>query len=98
MSAVAVGLNTVRLIFLILKVMAEIMNNKDAIEMHLAFGASRWETARPICVRGIKLALLPILNSQSIMGLISIPGMMTGQILGGVPVKDAVNYQLVLPK
>ena len=66
MSAVAVGLNSV---------MNDIIANKGAIELHLAFGASRWECARPICVRGIKLALLPILNSQSIMGLISIPGM-----------------------
>jgi ABC-type iron transport system FetAB permease component len=76
--------------------MNEIINNKEAIELHLSFGASRWETARPICVHGIKLALLPILNSQSVMGLISIPGMTTGQILGGVPVQDAINYQLIV--
>ena len=66
MSAVAIGLNSV---------MNDIMANRGVIEMHLAFGASRWECSRPICTRGIKLALLPILNSQSIMGLILIPGM-----------------------
>jgi uncharacterized protein (TIGR00245 family) len=87
MAAVAIGLNCV---------MNDIMENKGAIELHLAFGASRWECARPIATRGIKLALLPILNSQSVMGLISIPGMMTGQILGGIPVQDAVNYQLIV--
>jgi ABC-type iron transport system FetAB permease component len=42
-----------------------------------------WEVALPISKKGIQLGLLPILNSQSVMGLITIPGMMTGQILGG---------------
>jgi uncharacterized protein (TIGR00245 family) len=87
MAAVAIGLNCL---------MNDIMENSGAIEMHLAFGASRWESALPLATRAIKLALLPILNSQSVMGLISIPGMMTGQILGGIPVQDAVNYQLVV--
>jgi ABC-type iron transport system FetAB permease component len=72
MSAVAIGLNSV---------MNDILSNKGIIELHLAFGATRWECAKPICVRGIKLALLPILNSQSIMGLISIPGMVSFLLL-----------------
>ncbi|KAH6585733.1 hypothetical protein BASA50_001068 [Batrachochytrium salamandrivorans] len=87
MSSVAVGLSSV---------MTQLIDQKDRIEIYLSFGASRWEAARPVCVEAIKLALLPALNSMSIMGLVSIPGMMTGQILGGSSVQNAVYYQQVI--
>eukprot|EP00842_Homolaphlyctis_polyrhiza_P003100 jgi/Hompol1/3791/HPOL_001679-RA len=87
MSSVAVGLSSV---------MTTLVDKKDSIEMYLSFGASRWEAARPICMSAIKLALLPALNSMSVTGLISIPGMMTGQILGGSSVQNAARYQQVI--
>ncbi|KAL5040544.1 hypothetical protein BDV3_006641 [Batrachochytrium dendrobatidis] len=87
MSAVAIGLSSV---------MTQLIDQKDRIEMHLSFGASRWEAARPVCVEAIKLALLPTINSMSIIGLVSIPGMMTGQILGGSSVENAVYYQEII--
>ncbi|KAJ3331427.1 hypothetical protein HDU76_003220 [Blyttiomyces sp. JEL0837] len=86
MSGVAVGLAST---------LNHVTENKDKIEMYLAYGASRWEAARPIGVEAIRLALLPTLNSMSVMGLISIPGMMTGQVLGGAKIEDAVRYQQV---
>ncbi|KAI8923691.1 hypothetical protein BC831DRAFT_428656 [Entophlyctis helioformis] len=87
MSSVAVGLSSVT---------TQLVDNKDKIEMYLSFGASRWEAARPVCVEAIKLALLPALNSMSIIGLVSIPGMMTGQILGGSSAENAAHYQQVI--
>ncbi|KAJ3170496.1 hypothetical protein HDU87_008729 [Geranomyces variabilis] len=87
MSAQAVGLNTI---------MGQASDNKERIEMYLSFGATRWEAARPLVVEAIRTALLPVLNSMSVMGLISIPGMMTGQIMGGSSIGDAVRYQQIL--
>ncbi|KAI9364404.1 hypothetical protein DFJ73DRAFT_809141 [Zopfochytrium polystomum] len=87
MSAVAVGLSSF---------LTSLSDNKDRVEMYLSFGASRWEAARPAAVEAIRLALLPTLNTMSIIGLISIPGMMTGQILGGASIDDAVRYQLIV--
>lgn len=41
----------------------------------------------------IRLAMLPCLTQLSVMGMINIPGLMTGQILAGTPIRDAVIYQ-----
>jgi hypothetical protein len=41
-------------------------------------------------------ALMPTINSMSATGLVSLPGMMTGQILSGVPPVEAVKYQILV--
>lgn len=40
--------------------------------------------------------MIPILNSMSVAGVVSLPGMMTGQLLAGVPPAEAVKYQIVI--
>jgi len=64
--------------------------------MYLAFGASRFEACRPIAVEGLRLALVPTINQMSVIGLISIPGMMTGALLGGASVDQAAKLQMVI--
>ncbi|KAK9763597.1 hypothetical protein K7432_009583 [Basidiobolus ranarum] len=70
--------------------------NKCRIELYLSFGATRWEAANPIIVESIRLGFLPTINALSVMGLISIPGLMTGQIMSGVPVGHAVKFQIIM--
>ena len=65
MSGIAVALKSVLEAF---------TQNKNQVELHLSFGATKWEAARPIIVDSLRLALLPTLNSMSIIGMISIPG------------------------
>ncbi|KAJ2164407.1 hypothetical protein GGH16_004642, partial [Coemansia sp. RSA 560] len=48
-----------------------------------------WETVWPIAVDAARTAMVPSITSMGITGLISIPGMMSGQILGGADVMDA---------
>ncbi|PVU93188.1 hypothetical protein BB561_003425 [Smittium simulii] len=67
--------------------------NKEEIEMNLAYGATRFEICKPILAQAMRNALIPTINNMSITGLISIPGMMTGQILGGADVTQAAYYQ-----
>lgn len=55
----------------------------DRIERLLALGATRWEATSELLVRATKTAMTPLLNQMSVVGLVSIPGMMTGQILAG---------------
>ncbi|CAG8458872.1 23113_t:CDS:2 [Rhizophagus irregularis] len=74
----------------------QLSEQKEMIEMYLSFGASRWEAGRPVAVEAIRLAMLPTINAMSIIGLIAIPGMMTGQIIGGAPIMDAVKYQQII--
>ena len=40
--------------------------------------------------------MMPTINAMMIVGLVSLPGMMTGQMLGGVPPVQAVMYQIVI--
>jgi putative ABC transport system permease protein len=40
--------------------------------------------------------MIPIINSMMVVGLVSLPGMMTGQILSGTDPVEAVKYQIVV--
>ncbi|CDH53655.1 upf0014-domain-containing protein [Lichtheimia corymbifera JMRC:FSU:9682] len=87
MSGMAVALSSV---------LTSVGTGKEQIETYLAFGASRWEAGQSITVEAVRLAMLPTINQMSVIGLISIPGMMTGQILGGAPIMGAVRYQQII--
>lgn len=63
------------------------------LETRLSFGASRYEAGLPLAVDAIRMALLPVITQLSVMGMINIPGMMTGQIMAGTPMMEAVIYQ-----
>jgi putative ABC transport system permease protein len=54
------------------------------------------ESVREIWQESIKTGLIPIINSMAAAGLVSLPGMMTGQILAGNDVGDAVKYQILI--
>ena len=69
---------------------------QSQIETLLALGASRWEAARESLREASRSGLIPIINSMMVMGIVSLPGMMTGQILAGADPVDAVNYQIVI--
>lgn len=62
----------------------------------LLLGATRWEAVRPYYRVAIKAAISPSIASMSTMGLVSLPGMMTGQILGGSEPWLAVKYQIAI--
>ncbi|KAI8098870.1 uncharacterized protein BX664DRAFT_271752 [Halteromyces radiatus] len=66
------------------------------LETRLAYGASRYEAARPLAVESIRLALLPVITQLGVMGLINIPGTMVGLLLAGAPIREAVIYQQVI--
>jgi len=77
-------------------VLKELNENRDKVEMYLAFGASRFEACKPIAKEALRLALTPNINQMSVLGIIAIPGMMTGAILGGSSVQQAARLQMVI--
>lgn len=77
-------------------VLKELYDNRDKIETYLAFGASRFEACTPIAREALRLALTPTINQMSVIGIISIPGMMTGAILGGSSVSQAAKLQMII--
>lgn len=44
----------------------------------------------------MRAGMIPMLNAMAAAGLISLPGMMTGQILAGSPPLEAVKYQILI--
>ena len=66
------------------------------IEAMLTFGATPWEAIRPSVREALRAGMTPTINSLMVVGLVSLPGMMTGQILGGVDPREAVRYQIVV--
>lgn len=72
------------------------VRERGRIESLLALGASRWEAARYDVREAMRVGLVPVVNSMMIMGVVSLPGMMTGQILAGADPGDAVRYQILI--
>jgi putative ABC transport system permease protein len=66
------------------------------VEALLALGATRWEAARRPIQEAVRTGLIPIMNSMTVVGIVSLPGMMTGQILAGASPLEAVKYQIVI--
>ncbi|HEY7906556.1 MAG TPA: ABC transporter permease, partial [Wenzhouxiangella sp.] len=44
----------------------------------------------------MRAGMMPMINSMAAAGIVSLPGMMTGQILGGSPPSVAVKYQILV--
>ncbi|KAI9310836.1 UPF0014 family [Dichotomocladium elegans] len=86
-SSMAVALN---------QCLEELSSNQGRIETYLSLGATRYEAARSIAIDAVRVAMLPTINRMSIVGLITIPGTMTGQILSGAPIWNAVRYQEII--
>lgn len=76
--------------------LSELDDGRDRIEARLAFGATWWEAARPVATESLRAGMIPILNTMSVVGLVTIPGMMTGQLLGGTPPEQAARYQILI--
>lgn len=75
---------------------AETRARRGEVEALLAFGATPWEAVRDCVREAIRAGMTPTINSLMVVGLVFLPGMMTGQILGGVDPQLAVRYQIVV--
>ena len=69
---------------------------RDEVELLLAHGATRLEASRDILRDAVRTGMIPIVNSLVIAGVVSIPGMMTGQMFAGVNPALAARYQVVI--
>lgn len=74
----------------------ELTGRRGEVESLLALGATRWEAARGPVAKAVRTGMVPIVNSMMVVGLVSLPGMMTGQLLAGVAPVEAVKYQVVI--
>jgi len=69
---------------------------RSVIEARLMLGQEWTEAIGDVQRESIRSGLIPIINAMAVAGLVSLPGMMTGQILAGSPPMEAVRYQILI--
>ncbi|WP_313339699.1 ABC transporter permease [Sedimentibacter sp.] len=89
--------NSMTGVTLALKTFTEnIKSQRTKIDTLLNLGATPKKILLPYVNNAIETALLPTLNSMLGMGIVSLPGMMTGQILSGTLPTTAIMYQIAI--
>lgn len=89
--------NTIRNVVIAVDAFYKRINEEENYyRWHLANGATKKEALLPFMRDALRAAFNPMIATTAIMGLISLPGMMTGQILGGSNPNVAVKYQIML--
>lgn len=73
-----------------------ITNNVLEVETYLSLGATPKEAIAKYKTEAIRIGLIPTLNTMMIVGIVSLPGMFTGQVLGGNNPLDAASYQILI--
>eukprot|EP00529_Nitzschia_sp_RCC80_P012120 CAMPEP_0113500018 /NCGR_PEP_ID=MMETSP0014_2-20120614/32076_1 /TAXON_ID=2857 /ORGANISM="Nitzschia sp." /LENGTH=568 /DNA_ID=CAMNT_0000394269 /DNA_START=435 /DNA_END=2137 /DNA_ORIENTATION=+ /assembly_acc=CAM_ASM_000159 len=86
-NGVSLGLNSI---------LTSLVESAREIELLLSFGAGPYEATARLVRDAIRTGAMPLMNSMAVIGIISIPGMMTGQILGGTSVMQAARYQILI--
>jgi putative ABC transport system permease protein len=87
MNGVSVGLD---------RLVSGAVVRRAAIEARLMLGATASEAMRGVSREAMRAGLIPTVNGMAAAGLVSLPGMMTGQILAGVEPVEAVKYQILI--
>ncbi|MCR6097757.1 iron export ABC transporter permease subunit FetB [Salipaludibacillus agaradhaerens] len=71
-------------------------DQKSHIEMALMLGATPKMASKKVVDQAFDAAILPTINSMVGMGIVFLPGMMTGQILAGLSPLSAIQYQIAI--
>lgn len=78
------------------RLQSEMLRQRASIEAYLALGATPARAAAEPVRKALTAALIPSINGLTVVGLVQLPGMMTGQVLAGASPLVAVRYQLVV--
>jgi len=87
MTAIGLGLDTLT---------RSAVQSKAKIEAQLALGKTAKQSMNFIRQQSLHSAMIPVINMLVAAGIISLPGMMTGQILAGADPMEAVKYQILI--
>lgn len=73
-----------------------VVRERARIEARLALGTPLREAIAPLVRSATRRGMLPVANQMSAAGIITLPGIMTGQLLAGMDPIEAVKYQILL--
>ncbi|RME43146.1 MAG: iron export ABC transporter permease subunit FetB [Deltaproteobacteria bacterium] len=74
----------------------QVWQGREMIEQRLMLGQTRGEAIADLRRESMRTGMIPIMNAMAAAGIVSLPGMMTGQILAGAPPTEAVRYQILI--
>jgi putative ABC transport system permease protein len=87
MNAVAISLD---------RLLGELKKRRQEVEMMLCLGADYREASKDMVKNAMRAGMIPSINSMMAVGVVFIPGMMTGQILAGADPLTAIRYQILV--
>ncbi len=71
-------------------------SSKEEIEVRLSLGSNKYMASKNIIISSLKNALMPTITSTKTLGIVSLPGMMTGMILADISPLIAIRFQLMV--
>lgn len=95
-SGMVIGNSMVLSILFLNRFMAEIEDHQDQTELILSLGGTPKQAVNNQLINSIKASMIPTIESQKTMGLVQLPGMMSGQIIAGADPIQAVQFQLLI--
>ena len=78
------------------RLVSSIKQNYREIETYLCLGATPKQAIFNYQKEAIRAGLIPLLNNMLVVGLVSLPGMFTGQVLAGATPLNAASYQILI--
>nr|WP_106781454.1 iron export ABC transporter permease subunit FetB [Lysinibacillus timonensis] len=95
-SGMLIGNSMVLSILFLNRFTAEIESNEEAIELILSLGGTPKQAIHLQLRNAIRASMIPTIESQKTIGLVQLPGMMSGQIIGGADPVVAVQFQILI--
>jgi len=95
-SGMLIGNSMVLSILFLNRFTAEMTSHQNEIELILSLGGTPKQAIHRQLINAIKASMIPTIESQKTIGLVQLPGMMSGQIIGGADPIQAVQFQLLI--
>ncbi|WP_100372463.1 ABC transporter permease [Bacillus sp. FJAT-45037] len=96
MSGMVIGNSMVAIGLALERMKSEFKENHSRLLASLSLGATPKEATQPVIKRIVRAAMIPNVDGLKTIGLVQLPGMMTGLILAGVSPHVAIRYQIVI--
>jgi putative ABC transport system permease protein len=87
MNAVSLGLD---------RISSDVKDKRGQIEAALSLGASPKKAMEGVVRKSVRASLIPIMNTMKVIGLVHLPGAMTGMLIAGAEPIEAARIQLIV--
>lgn len=95
-SGMMIGNSMVLSLLFLNRFLSEVNAGDEQIELILSLGGTEKQAINTSLMNAIRNSMIPTIESQKTMGLVQLPGMMSGQIIGGADPIIAVQFQLLI--